>query len=587
MRFARPVRLPLQIGAGAAWNMARSSLAMLMLLAMSLGHGIAFLMFGGVLGITLGFVLLFYAAMSAAAGLMAWPTDLVMDTKGFRVHGGIDEPVSLRWDELAAETCKLEEKQEHQRSLAKTVTRTIGVVVFSFLIIPVGMIVLLIDKFRPVKNIPVPDLEEGHTTIWTLVVTPKSGKPISLGEGERPIERASLGAVLETLRAAAGIRSVASEGPVPSKGPSLLRCPSCGAAALLASADFVACRYCGTQVEVPEDLRARLEHADRVVEERHRSEALVQKLLEQPVAERASRYVNAGAWLMHLAWLGALGMTIHLWWRERLDWHNTLMFIGSAAALIATAFVVMRFALVDRHALRLLTVELGATPDEALGVYDCRACGAPLAAKPNRLLARCAYCDTDNILGIDLYRRLVPSLGRVRTLEEALGERFRERLLWGALLVISPALLWLAWQSGYSGYQYRTPFAAMNEACFDGSAKECLTLGRMHASGEGAVDDHNRALELFERACEAGSAEGCYEAGDADDYFTEDDDSEDATVFYQRACSAGHAQGCVELGNRRRQGRGTERDESAAVRAYERACDAGSAVGCARANGER
>src|SRR5678815_4670307 len=119
MRLARPVRLPLQIGVAAVWNMARSALAMLFLLAMSLHHGIAWLLFGGALGVVLGLVLLIYAAMSAATAGMAWPTDLFIDSSGICVEGGLEKPKSWRWDELDIARCVIEDKQEKQRSLAK------------------------------------------------------------------------------------------------------------------------------------------------------------------------------------------------------------------------------------------------------------------------------------------------------------------------------------------------------------------------------------------------------------------------------------------------------------------------------------
>ncbi|HVY49814.1 MAG TPA: hypothetical protein VHB21_28160, partial [Minicystis sp.] len=57
------------------------------------------------------------------------------------------------------------------------------------------------------------------------------------------------------------------------------------------------------------------------------------------------------------------------------------------------------------------------------------------------VLVRCAYCDADNILGVDL-RRDAERAGREATsLADALKKRQVERALWSALAVVAVALL--------------------------------------------------------------------------------------------------------------------------------------------------
>src|SRR5262245_9611158 len=326
MHFSRPVRLPLQIGASSAWNMARSSLAVLAIFALSLGDWVAFLLFGGVLGIVLGFVLLFQFGMSLGVGLFSWPSDLVMDDEGIRVEGGIEKPRRFAWNELRLDECRIEEKKEPERGLFRTIARTVGLVVASFLIMPLGLVALAIDKIRPIKNIPVPDLEETHTAVSTLVVVPQVGTPLSLGEAERPIERESFHAVRATLRAAAGVAAAPAVAPKAPEDPRLLTCGSCGAAVALEDAPSVRCRYCAASVDVPSELRERMRAVQEVNRGRKKAQALIEKLLEQPRARRTGAYLKVTAWLTHLAWMAALGAILWLWWEERLDDTNKAYF---------------------------------------------------------------------------------------------------------------------------------------------------------------------------------------------------------------------------------------------------------------------
>ncbi len=582
MRFSRPVRLPLQIGASSAWNMARSGLAMLAVFALSLGDWLAFVVFGGVLGIVLGFMLLFYFAMSLGVGLFSWPSDLVMDDAGIHVEGGIEKPRSFAWNELRLDECRIEEKKETERGLFRTIARTVGLVVTSMLIIPIGMIALVIDKFRKVDNLPVPDLEETHTTVSTLVVVPHAGVPLSLGEAERPIERESFRAVLATLRAAGGVATAkAGESQAP-EDPRLLTCAKCGAAVALEDAPTVPCRYCAASVEVPSELRERMRAVQDVSRGRKKAERLIGKLLEQPRARRAGRYLKITAWLTHLAWMAALTAMIWLWWEERLATYNKLHFLAAAAAVIVGAFLLARLALVDRYALRLLTVELAARPSEtATGSYECRNCGAPFAAQSGHLLVRCVYCDEDNILGIDLRHEVRPVRKQVRTLRAAFRERSRQRLLWGGLALFAPLLFACAAFAGQKGFQYRSPLTAVSEACYRGRAVSCVEVARWYEKGEGVEEDRGKARDLADRACDLGYAEGCFQAARHHDFFTDDFDSEEGTERYKKACELHHGPACHRVGDRYQKGHGAPRDAATATSYYRRGCDAGDSYSCA------
>jgi TPR repeat protein len=57
-------------------------------------------------------------------------------------------------------------------------------------------------------------------------------------------------------------------------------------------------------------------------------------------------------------------------------------------------------------------------------------------------------------------------------------------------------------------------------------------------------------------------------------------DSARAAVLFERACNAGSADGCTGLGRLKLSGSGTPKDEPGGVRAMQRACDGASLLGC-------
>jgi hypothetical protein len=59
------------------------------------------------------------------------------------------------------------------------------------------------------------------------------------------------------------------------------------------------------------------------------------------------------------------------------------------------------------------------------------------------VLAKCVYCDADNILGLDLRRLAAPVVEQARGLAQALAQRQRQRVLWGLASVGAIVLLLL------------------------------------------------------------------------------------------------------------------------------------------------
>lgn len=115
-------------------------------------------------------------------------------------------------------------------------------------------------------------------------------------------------------------------------------------------------------------------------------------------------------------------------------------------------------------------------------------------------------------------------------------------------------------------------------ACRAGSAEACAYGGLR------LMDTANRgrdSIALVERSCELGSAGGCttlaffYATGKL---VTKDDRR--ATALYVKGCDLGDPRGCYNVGLMADEGRGTARDVSRAVARYTQACESGSSTGC-------
>lgn len=115
-------------------------------------------------------------------------------------------------------------------------------------------------------------------------------------------------------------------------------------------------------------------------------------------------------------------------------------------------------------------------------------------------------------------------------------------------------------------------------ACRAGSAEACAYGGfrLMEAANRG-----RDGVALLERSCELGSAGGCttfaflYATGK----LVKRDDRR-ATALYVKGCDLGDARGCYNVGLMADEGRGTARDVSRAVAMYAQACDSGSSTAC-------
>jgi hypothetical protein len=116
--------------------------------------------------------------------------------------------------------------------------------------------------------------------------------------------------------------------------------------------------------------------------------------------------------------------------------------------LILGLFLAASWRLVDRQALQLVTLGLGAEPPRREGEpHHCRSCGGPLPAPGNEVLVECPFCSVENVFGFDLRHALGKALHQVRSLEHALRERRARRLAWAGPAAIG---MLLALGAGYA-----------------------------------------------------------------------------------------------------------------------------------------
>ncbi len=117
-------------------------------------------------------------------------------------------------------------------------------------------------------------------------------------------------------------------------------------------------------------------------------------------------------------------------------------------------------------------------------------------------------------------------------------------------------------------------------SCRDGIAEGCFRQARaLWIRNQG--NDRDRALDLYDNSCLAGSAEGCAEEGLR--FFKEiPDRAKDAVAVLRRACDLESGAGCTHLAFLYATGSGklVARDDRRAAPLYARACDLGDAPGC-------
>lgn len=242
-----------------------------------------------------------------------------------------------------------------------------------------------VDRSRLVEDPNARVTINGHDTYRrAFVLGLRDGTEAEIGSSYDDVEQASFEALLATLRA-----RTAPPPEAPTAVDGLVRCASCGAPAA-PRVEAAACWRCGSPVETPPRLRDKVAAATALADGRRAAEARVRAWLEQPAAADVNRWLAAVFAVRYgLPLLLCLGPS---------QWMAILVgawTIGKIAWLRIT----------DRFAYRSLVLDWAARPAVAPGGPPaCRGCGAPLAPRGDDVITRCASCDADNVLGVDLAR---------------------------------------------------------------------------------------------------------------------------------------------------------------------------------------
>ena len=95
------------------------------------------------------------------------------------------------------------------------------------------------------------------------------------------------------------------------------------------------------------------------------------------------------------------------------------------------------------------------------------------------------------------------------------------------------------------------------------------------------VQDHKKATELFEKACFAGSAKACDDAGESQ-WNSDNVDGNHLIKLFSRGCNLKDADSCNALGSVYLQGNyyGLSVQRRKAIEAFKKSCELGSSSGC-------
>ncbi|ETD26520.1 SEL1-like repeat protein [Helicobacter canis] len=130
---------------------------------------------------------------------------------------------------------------------------------------------------------------------------------------------------------------------------------------------------------------------------------------------------------------------------------------------------------------------------------------------------------------------------------------------------------------------YTQAFKFFTKACDGGNMNACGNLGILYAEGKGVKQNGAKALELYRKACDSGSAKySCGGIGRI--YYYGNGVKKDfikARSYFAKGCELKNdAYACSQLGNMYANGEGGAKDEVKALDLFEKACGLGNGNGC-------
>lgn len=269
------------------------------------------------------------------------------------------------------------------------------------------------------------------------------GRRVAISEDEEELR--SFSAVAETVGALGRSRTAAPMAP----RPQVLTCSRCGAAVAPAPGEHVPCVHCGTDVEMPGEVRDRFRALNRLEAARSNVEGLLRRLLRQ----RGARFTNAVFALALPPLLLGFPLTAILFnelfvVRHVLRGMHALWLLLFALGFTYGLQLWLRAQVAGRRALRLVALSYRARPPREGAPWSCRLCGGTLPETAERLIVLCLYCQSENLTGLNLSEDAGQMKAQVGSLQQALHEQLRRRRRWRiasvaaiGLLLISGAML--------------------------------------------------------------------------------------------------------------------------------------------------
>ena len=253
-----------------------------------------------------------------------------------------------------------------------------------------------------------------------------------LAESDDPEELESFEALIELAHAASTPLADATQETIEieKEETSWVSCVSCGRPLAPSAEKIIQCRACGASNPVPEPVRTGVEAEGALAETRVRTDDAVQGLLDQPRPLR----VNLALWLCSIpvvvTW-PVLGAFFDEFYQCRgvFHWTHGIPIFFGGVGLSVGGLMFVRAQIEGRIAHRVLVTAFRASRPTAPGApWTCGQCGGPLPEiGRDRVVVRCLYCRTDQILGVDLPGRVLPARQNARDLENELRYRTDRR----------------------------------------------------------------------------------------------------------------------------------------------------------------
>jgi hypothetical protein len=185
-----------------------------------------------------------------------------------------------------------------------------------------------------------------------------------------------------------------------------LKCASCNASLPLADAPSVLCWYCGAVRSVPAELRRALSVARERTQATERATVQWRRLEAIRVPRALYVACSVAPFVLFVAGVGA-SLTVAALVPARRAMVPQALAWAMWLPLIPVSYVAGKIGLRNLLASGVdwISATFASLPSAVEGgPPGCRLCGAPLTVEPDDVFVRCAYCDTESLVGVSAER---------------------------------------------------------------------------------------------------------------------------------------------------------------------------------------